>query len=47
MASAIAHRGPDEEGYFEDQEAAVFLANRRLSIIDVEGGKTTGLLRGP
>ncbi len=39
MAEAIAHRGPDEEGYYEDPERQVFLASRRLSILDVEGGR--------
>ena len=36
MADTIAHRGPDEEGFFS--EGPVGLAHRRLSIIDVEGG---------
>ena len=36
MADTIAHRGPDEEGFFSD--GPVGLAHRRLSIIDVEGG---------
>jgi asparagine synthase (glutamine-hydrolysing) len=39
MADAIAHRGPDDDGYYADDAASVYLANRRLSIIDVEGGK--------
>jgi asparagine synthase (glutamine-hydrolysing) len=38
MAAALRHRGPDDEGYFEDPEASVYLANRRLSILDPEGG---------
>jgi asparagine synthase (glutamine-hydrolysing) len=33
MADAIAHRGPDGEGYFVD--GAVGLGHRRLSIIDL------------
>ena len=37
MNSAIVHRGPDDDGFFVDGEAA--LAMRRLSIIDVAGGK--------
>lgn len=35
MADAIAHRGPDSEGYFEDGCAA--LGFRRLAIIDLAG----------
>ena len=35
MADAIAHRGPDSEGYFEDGRAA--LGFRRLAIIDLPG----------
>lgn len=36
MASAIAHRGPDAEGYFYEKQMG--MAFRRLSIIDPEGG---------
>ena len=36
MADAIVHRGPDDQGIFEDQNA--ILGMRRLSIIDLEGG---------
>ena len=36
MGDAIAHRGPDGEGYFRDRN--VGLVHRRLSIIDLEGG---------
>ncbi|UCG37749.1 MAG: asparagine synthase (glutamine-hydrolyzing) [bacterium] len=39
MARSMIHRGPDDEGYFESTLPAVYLANRRLSIIDVEGGR--------
>lgn len=35
MANAIAHRGPDSEGYFNDGRAA--LGFRRLAIIDLAG----------
>lgn len=35
MADAIAHRGPDSEGYFEDGRAT--LGFRRLAIIDLAG----------
>ena len=36
MGDAIAHRGPDAEGFWT--EPGVGLAHRRLSIIDLEGG---------
>ncbi|RIK43359.1 MAG: asparagine synthase (glutamine-hydrolyzing) [Chloroflexi bacterium] len=36
MAAAIAHRGPDGEGFHVD--GAIGLGHRRLSIIDLEGG---------
>lgn len=36
MTSCIAHRGPDDEGFFVDEFAG--LGMRRLSIIDVGGG---------
>lgn len=36
MASRMAHRGPDGEGFFVD--GALGLAHRRLAIIDIEGG---------
>lgn len=37
MAAALAHRGPDGEGFFSFLNMG--LAHRRLSIIDLEGGK--------
>src|SRR5947207_6589594 len=36
MNRAIAHRGPDDEGFYINEN--VGLAMRRLSIIDVTGG---------
>src|SRR5437899_1449472 len=36
MARALAHRGPDAEGFFVEGSAA--LGHRRLSILDLEGG---------
>ena len=35
MAGAIAHRGPDAEGFWIDPQASVGLAHRRLSILDL------------
>ena len=37
MADAIVHRGPDEAGYWEG--AGISLAMRRLSIVDLAGGR--------
>ena len=37
MTWAQAHRGPDDHGYFVENNAG--LGHRRLSIIDVGGGK--------
>ncbi len=39
MTDAIIHRGPDDEGFFADEKNRVFLGMRRLSIIDVAGGR--------
>ena len=36
MTSSISHRGPDDEGYFQD--GSLGLGFRRLSIIDLAGG---------
>ena len=38
MTGALAHRGPDGEGYYFDPEDPVFLGNRRLAILDIAGG---------
>lgn len=35
MCTAMAHRGPDDAGYWVDAEAGVGLGHRRLSIIDL------------
>lgn len=37
MCDAIAHRGPDADGYYVDAQVAMGM--RRLSIIDVTGGR--------
>jgi asparagine synthase (glutamine-hydrolysing) len=35
MASALAHRGPDAEGFWVDAEAGIGLCHRRLSILEL------------
>src|SRR3954447_4637644 len=35
MSSAIAHRGPDDEGHWADASSGIALGFRRLSIIDL------------
>ena len=35
MTGAIAHRGPDDAGYFQDSAAGIGLGFRRLAIIDL------------
>ena len=40
MVNTLHHRGPDSQGFFEDQEHQVFLGHARLSIIDIsDNGK--------
>lgn len=36
MTAALAHRGPDAEGFFEDGPVA--LGHRRLAVVDIAGG---------
>jgi asparagine synthase (glutamine-hydrolysing) len=38
MSGALAHRGPDAEGYWYDGEKRVYLAHKRLAIIDLRDG---------
>lgn len=35
MTDQIHHRGPDDQGYWQDEKAGVSLGHRRLSIIDI------------
>src|SRR4030095_5393475 len=38
MTRALAHRGPDAEGYWVDPAQRVFLGHRRRPILDAQGG---------
>ncbi len=38
MIDALAHRGPDGEGTWVDQDSRVFFGHRRLSILDIAAG---------
>jgi len=39
MAALMGHRGPDGEGFWADPQGRAALAHRRLSIIDIAGGR--------
>jgi asparagine synthase (glutamine-hydrolysing) len=39
MNNAISHRGPDDEGYYIDEQVA--LGHRRLAIIDLSPAGTS------
>ena len=39
MGKMLVHRGPDGVGYYKDVEAKTYFGHRRLSIIDLKGGK--------
>ena len=36
MANSIKHRGPDDNGIFQEEQVAI--GNQRLSILDIDGG---------
>ncbi|MGB0669935.1 MAG: asparagine synthase (glutamine-hydrolyzing) [Rhodospirillales bacterium] len=38
MADALAHRGPDADGFLVDESLGLYLGHRRLSVIDLQGG---------
>jgi len=38
MTAELVHRGPDGEGTFVDQELGAHLGQRRLAVVDLEGG---------
>ena len=38
MIDVLAHRGPDGEGTWIDQNSRVFFGHRRLSILDIAAG---------
>ena len=38
MSDAMIHRGPDGAGSYVDGSNRVFLAHRRLAILDIPGG---------
>tara|TARA_Y100001968_G_scaffold253344_1_gene238995 strand:+ start:515 stop:2407 length:1893 start_codon:yes stop_codon:yes gene_type:complete len=38
MADKLTHRGPDESGFYVNENSTVGFGFRRLSIIDIEGG---------
>src|SRR6202035_1147984 len=47
MATAIAHRGPDGEGFFvNDGQPSVGLVSRRLAVLDVDGGEQPMTIEG-
>jgi len=39
MAGLMSHRGPDGEGFWAEPQGRVAFAHRRLSIIDIAGGR--------
>lgn len=39
MGDVISYRGPDEHGYYKDDNGLIGLAHRRLSIIDLSSGQ--------
>lgn len=46
MTATLAHRGPDDEGIWVDEDAGVALGHRRLAIIDLSPGGRQPMLSG-
>ena len=46
MSDVIARRGPDGEGLWSDPAAGVYLAHRRLKIIDLSDAGTQPIATG-
>ena len=38
MTGALSHRGPDGDGFWQDEQESVFLGHRRLAVLDLKGG---------
>lgn len=38
MNATVAHRGPDGDGFYEDDSKKIYLGHRRLTILDLETG---------
>ena len=39
MMNKIIHRGPDDDGFYISENDSIAFGHKRLSIIDIEGGK--------
>ena len=39
MMDSLQHRGPDGQGAYCDEDERIYLGHKRLSIVDIEGGR--------